>query len=262
MDIFFFCVLFRLLCQEVFGMNTSLSERVVQNTKKWFLENGRDTAVIGISGGKDSAVAAAICVKALGKEHVIGVLLPDGEQSDLSDAKQVVAELDIPHIIVNIGEITKSHRNALASGENHGVISEHSQQADFNLPPRVRMAVLYEIAQSQRKHAAVVGTGNAAEIYVGYTTKWGDSASDFNPLKNLWVHEVVQIGLELGFFPNIVQKAPADGLTGRTDEQQLGFSYNDVYRYAIGENIDPVVADKIKRRHKESAHKRSEIPTI
>lgn len=236
--------------------NRSLAERAIEDTRNWFQRQGREVAVIGISGGKDSAVAAALCVKALGREKVIGVLMPDGHQADLEDARQVVEELEIPYVVVNIEGITNSHRESLSRGENHGVTLTPTPQARYNLPPRVRMTLLYEVAQSQEKPAVVVGTGNAAEAFVGYTTKWGDNACDFAPLKHLWVHEVLTLGEELGYFPNIIHKTPADGLTGRSDEENLGFSYEQVYQVAGGNQPVPAhIREEILQRHQRALHK-------
>ncbi len=236
-----------------------LSERVINWTKEWFLENDRKTAVVGISGGKDSAVVAAILVHALGAENVFAVLMPNGEQSDISDSKQVVEELGIRNITVNI----KSSFDGLLS-EIKSHLGELSNEASINTAPRIRMSTLYAVAQTLSERdgakACVVGTGNASEGYVGYCTKWGDMAHDVNLLKDLWVHEVIEIGDELGYFPNIIHKAPADGLSGSTDEEKLGVSYEEVYKTVVGEEVSEKSRARIETLHKLAKHKLNPIP--
>ncbi len=201
-----------------------ISDKLIKWTKEWFEENNRKTAVVGISGGKDSAVVAAVLVHALGSDNVIGVLMPYGIQSDISDSKQVVEELGIKNITVNIGNAYDK-----LSDEILKETEKLSTEAKINMAPRIRMATVYAIAQTiselDNGKAVVVGTGNASETYVGYFTKWGDGAYDLNLLKDLWVHEVIQVGDELGYFPNIIHKAPTDGLSGKTDEEKLGVTY-------------------------------------
>lgn len=233
----------------------SLSEQVVNWTREWFREAGRTTAVLGISGGKDSAVVAAILTEALGAGHVVGVMMPNGTQKDIADARQVVSELGICGMTVNVGDAYQSLCAAI------GAVSP---EAAINLAPRLRMSVLYAVAQSlsvDGVHACVVGTGNKAERYVGYTTKWGDGACDVNPIQDLWVHEVVRVGEELGYFPNIVHKSPDDGLCGQTDEEKLGFSYQDVARAAQGDpTLSPELARRIQAKHLAALHKLVPIP--
>ena len=193
--------------------------------KNWFEQNGKGcNAVIGISGGKDSSVVAALCVKALGKDRVIGVLMPNGEQKDIADAKQLVAYLGIPFYVCNI---KKSVDGALESLQNAGI--EISRQTKVNLPPRIRMATLYALSQS--KNGRVANTCNLSEDWVGYSTRYGDAAGDFAPLAQLTVAEVKAIGRELGLPENLVDKVPSDGLTDRTDEDNLGFSYAVLDKY-------------------------------
>ena len=246
-------------------MGKTLAEIAVEKTQKWFQENNRGTAVVGITGGKDSAVVAAILAKALGPKRVVGVLMPNGEQVDLEDSVAVAESLGIRYMIVDIHNAVRGITDHLVPGtyEDHDVGVELSQEAYINVMPRIRMTLMYAIAQSLGEHAAVIGTGNAAEIYVGYTTKWGDAACDFNPLRHLWVHQVISVGTELGVLETVLHKAPNDGLCGSTDEQKLGFTYDQVYLLASGTGtVPPEIAEKIHRRHALSEHKRAPIPTI
>ena len=251
----------------------ALANYIIRWLRYWFERNERDTAVIGISGGKDSAVVAALCAKALGAQNVFGVMIPNGEQSDLLDAQQVVDELGIRATCVNIGRV---YTDIIEATNLAPVLTQNrmhngselpyeavSDAAKINIAPRLRMTVLYAIAQTlsqNGRHACVVGTGNLCEATVGYSTKWGDSACDVNPLRNLTVSEVIQVGDELGYFPNIVHKAPSDGLTGLTDEEKLGFSYADVEHYLNGEPLPLDIRAKIESKAKSAQHKLKPIP--
>lgn len=237
-----------------------LSSRVIEWVRDWFEENGRETAVLGISGGKDSAAVAALLVHAIGKDNVVGVLIPDGEQKDIDDSIRVVEELGIRSYTVNIGAAHKALSGAVAAAIGAPV----SEDAEVNVPPRLRMTVLYTVAQTlsnrEQAKACVIGTGNAAELYVGYCTKWGDMGSDMNPLKNLWVDEVLQIGDELGYFPDIIHKAPADGLCGLSDEDRLGFTYGQVRELNEGVLLDESIASLIEQKHRAALHKLNPVP--
>ena len=223
--------------------------------KNWFEQNGKGcNAVIGISGGKDSSVVAALCVKALGKDRVIGVLMPNGEQKDIADAKQLVAYLGIPFYVCNI---KKSVDGALESLQNTGI--EISRQTKVNLPPRIRMATLYALSQS--KNGRVANTCNLSEDWVGYSTRYGDAAGDFAPLAQLTVAEVKAIGRELGLPENLVDKVPSDGLTDRTDEDNLGFSYAVLDKYIrTGVCEDEDTKSRIDRLHTLNEFKLKPIP--
>lgn len=193
--------------------------------KDFFEKNGKGcSAVIGISGGKDSSVAAALCVRALGKDRVIGVLMPNGEQSDIDVAREVVDFLGIRSFEINI----KEGYDALM-GSISRELGEISDQTKINLAPRVRMSVLYAVSQSN--NGRVVNTCNLSEDYVGYSTRYGDAAGDFSPLARLTVGEVVALGIEAGLPEHIVKKVPSDGLCGKTDEDNLGFTYEMLDRY-------------------------------
>ena len=228
---------------------------LVEWIRNWFEKNGKDcNAVIGISGGKDSSVVAALCAKALGKERVIGVLMPNGEQSDIDCSKQLVAHLGIPYYVCNI---KKSVDGALECLQEANV--EISRQTRVNLPPRIRMSVLYALSQS--KNGRVANTCNLSEDWVGYSTRYGDAAGDFSPLGKLTVQEVKAIGRYLNLPENLVEKIPSDGLSGKTDEDNLGFTYAALDRY-IREGVceDETLKAKIDRLHKANEFKLKPIP--
>ena len=233
------------------------TEEVVSWIRGWFEENGKDcNAVVGISGGKDSSIVAALCVKALGKERVIGVLMPNGEQSDIDCAKLLVDTLGIEYYICNI---KKSVDGVLESMENAGV--EISRQTRVNLPPRIRMATLYAISQS--KNGRVANTCNLSEDWVGYSTRYGDAAGDFSPVAQLTVQEVKEIGKCLDLPISLIEKVPSDGLSGKTDEDNLGFTYAALDRY-IREGIceDENVKARIDELHRRNLFKLKPIPAF
>ena len=212
--------------------------------RDWFEINGKGcNAVLGISGGKDSTVTAALCVEALGKDRVIGVLMPNGEQKDISDSIRVCDLLDIRNITINIKEAVDAVLNAI---KTTGV--DITDQTRINLPPRIRMSTLYAISQSN--NGRVMNTCNLSEDWVGYSTRYGDSAGDVSPLARLTVNEVKQLGLALGLPYDLVYKTPSDGLCGKTDEDNLGFTYDTLDKYirtGICEN--PTIKELIDRKH-------------
>lgn len=223
--------------------------------KSWFAENGRDCkAVVGISGGKDSSVVAALCVKALGKDRVVGVLMPDGEQSDIDCAQMLVDVLDIPHFTCNVRAATKG---VLESLDRAGV--PVTEQTRINLPPRIRMSTLYAVSQSM--NGRVANTCNLSEDWVGYSTRYGDSAGDFSPLAQMTVHEVKAIGRFLGLPEVLIEKPPADGLSGKTDEDKLGFTYEVLDKYIrTGEIEDEATKARIDYLHKLNLFKLRTMP--
>ncbi|MBP5177275.1 MAG: NAD(+) synthase, partial [Clostridia bacterium] len=213
------------------------TEACVAWVRDWFDENGKGcNAVVGVSGGKDSSVTAAILVAALGKDRVIGVLMPDGEQSDISYSHLLCKHLGIKNHTVNIGGATRAVMDATGD-------IEATYQAKVNLPPRVRMATLYYVSQSL--NGRVANTCNLSEDYVGYSTRYGDSVGDFAPLCNFTVTEVRAIGAYLGLPKELIDKTPSDGLCGKTDEDNLGFSYAELDAY-IREGVEPSPEKKAK----------------
>ena len=201
-----------------------VKDECVEWIRRFFEQNGADcNAVVGISGGKDSSVTAALCVEALGKDRVIGVLMPQGEQSDIDMAYLLVNHLGIKHYVVNV----KSAVDGIISSIPKEL--PISVQAKTNLPPRIRMSALYAVSQSC--NGRVANTCNLSEDWVGYATRYGDAAGDFSPLANLTVTEVKQIGHVVGLPAELVEKPPIDGLCGKTDEENLGFTYAELDKY-------------------------------
>ena len=222
--------------------------RITQDCIKWIREffkgAGRKTAVVGISGGKDSAVCARLCTEALGQVNVIGVLMPNGVQPDIDDSYAVISQTGIRSVEINVLNAFES----ITSQLNKCIGLETSVQASVNLAPRLRMATLYAVAQSADK-ALVCNCTNYCEAMMGYGTLYGDVAGDFSPLGRLTVSQVMDMGEELGLSRNIARKPPADGLTGKTDEESLGFTYADVERVLAGDpmlEVRPVIEARIK----------------
>lgn len=226
----------------------------VQWIRDFFEQNGKGcNAVLGISGGKDSSVAAALCVEALGKDRVIGVLMPCGEQHDIDMAYLLVEHLGIKHYVVNIKDAVEGLKNSIPSELTL------TAQSLTNLPPRIRMSTLYAVSQSC--NGRVVNTCNLSEDWVGYSTRYGDAAGDFSPMCKLTVDEVKKIGRELGLPDVLVDKVPIDGLCGKTDEDNLGFTYAELDRYIRTGEIDDL--DKkalIDRKHKANLFKLEIMP--
>lgn len=234
------------------------AEKVKNDCVNWirefFEENGKGcNAVIGISGGKDSSVAAALCVEALGKERVIGVLMPCGEQHDIDMAELLVKHLDIKHYVINVFDAVEGVKSSLPF--------EATAQTLTNIAPRVRMTTLYAVAQSH--NGRVVNTCNLSEDWVGYSTRYGDAAGDFSPMCNLTVQEVKEIGRVLNLPDVLVDKVPIDGLCGKTDEDNLGFTYAVLDRYIrTGEIDDLETKELIDRKHRMNLFKLQLMPSF
>ena len=236
-----------------------VKDQAVQWIRDWFEENGKGcNAVLGISGGKDSSVVAALCAEALGKDHVIGVTMPNGVQPDIDDSYRLIEHLGIRHCCVNIGGAYEALMAEVK--EQLGTLdTEVSAQTVINMPPRLRMTAVYAVSQSL--NGRVANTCNLSEDWVGYSTRYGDAAGDFAPLGGMTVHEVIAVGLELGLPRDLVQKTPSDGLCGKTDEDNLGFTYAVLDRYIrTGECDDPVVKARIDDKHVKNLFKLKPIP--
>ena len=226
----------------------------VQWIRDFFENNGKGcNAVVGISGGKDSSIAAALCVEALGKDRVIGVLMPQGQQHDIDKAQLLVRHLGIRNYTVNIKAAVDALTGSLPAE------LELTPQSTQNLPPRIRMSTLYAISQSC--NGRVCNTCNLSEDWVGYSTRYGDSVGDFSPMSNLTVTEVKEIGRLLGLPDELVDKVPIDGLCGKTDEENLGFTYSELDVYIrTGKIDDPIKKENIDRRHKANLFKLQLMP--
>ena len=220
--------------------------------REFFEQNGKDcNAVIGISGGKDSSIVAALCVEALGKDRVIGVLMPNGEQSDITVSFDLVKVLGIKYYVIDIKDAVE--------GLVKKFVFEPSEQTLVNLPARVRMSTLYAVSQSH--NGRVANTCNLSEDWIGYSTRYGDSVGDFSPLAKLTVTEVKAIGYVLGLAPEFVDKVPSDGLCGKTDEDNLGFSYNVLDSYIrTGRLSDTRIKAKIDSLHYKNKFKLEPMP--
>lgn len=228
----------------------------IQWIRDFFEANGKGCcAVVGISGGKDSSVVAALCAEALGKDRVIGVLMPCGEQADIDAAYCLVNHLGIKHYEVNVKKAVEGILSALPDD------LPLSDQSRTNLPPRIRMATLYAVSQSV--NGRVANTCNLSEDWVGYSTRYGDAAGDFSPLSHLTVTEILEIGTLLGLPPELVYKTPIDGLCGKTDEENLGFTYAALDKY-IREGImeDAAIKENIDRRHRNNLFKLQLMPSF
>ncbi len=231
-----------------------VKDQCVEWIRDFFRNNGPDcNAVIGISGGKDSSIAAALCVEALGADRVIGVLMPCGIQHDIDMARLLVDTLGIKSFEINIKDTIDAVTKAIPF--------ELSAQSKTNLPPRIRMATLYAVSQSN--NGRVVNTCNLSEDWVGYSTRYGDAAGDFSPMSHLTVDEVKQIGRLLQLPDVLVDKTPIDGLCGKTDEDNLGFTYAELDRYIrTGEIDDPAKKERIDRLHRNNLFKLQLMPSF
>ena len=225
--------------------------------RAWFAANGPTSpAVIGISGGKDSSSVAALCVEALGRDRVFGVLMPNGVQHDIDVSERVVQHLGIAHATINIHDSVEAVKRTVLAGIGGESLAP---QVIINLPPRIRMATLYAV--SQNMNGRVSNNCNASENYVGYSTIFGDAAGDFSPLGNLTVAEVKLVGRCLGLPEEFVEKPPADGLSDRTDEQALGFTYEALDTYILtGHYFSEEEKEKMDRRHQANLFKLRPMP--
>lgn len=234
------------------------AEKVKNECVNWirdfFEKNGKDcNAIVGISGGKDSSIVAALCVEALGRDRVIGVLMPCGEQADIDKALLLVDFLKIKHYIINIKDAV--------DGLKKNIPFELSEQSVTNLPSRIRMSTLYAVSQSN--NGRVANTCNLSEDWVGYSTRYGDSVGDFSPCSFITVDEMKQIGRILGLPGELVDKVPTDGLCGKTDEEKLGFTYAELDRYIrTGEIENAESKEKIDRLHKMNLFKLELMPSF
>ena len=234
-----------------------ISQQCVEWIRTWFAQNGPNSpAVIGISGGKDSSVVAALCVEALGRERVFGVMMPDRIQPDINVSKQLISFLDLPHTEIDVGDAVSSVKASIARA---GI--EATSRMAINIPPRIRMTTLYAVSQCM--DGRVSNNGNRSEKYTGYSTLFGDAAGDFSPLSNLTATEVIEVGRCLGLPEQFVCKPPSDGLTGKTDEDNFGFTYEQLDTYILtGRCEDPEIQKLIEKRHNANLFKLKPMPAF
>lgn len=240
-------------------------EKIIKFLKDYQDNTGLKGVVLGISGGKDSTVVAKLCADAFGKENVVGVLMPNGDQIDIGTSYDVIKELGIGYIYVNIMDLYKNIPQKLVLHGKEGWEGiTFGEKTRTNIPPRLRMMYLYAIAQELGYRVA--GTGNASERYIGWCTKWGDLACDFNPIAHLTCTEVIALGDYMGISEGLVHKVPADGLTNRSDEENFGFTYAELDSYIKPDstNVNELVENmqKIETMHKNSRHKFILPPTL
>lgn len=243
---------------EAFNANAA-KDKIVEWIREWFLNysGGGENCIIGISGGKDSSVVAALCVEALGRERVYGITMPNGEQNDIDDSMKLISHLGIHHFNHNI---INEYEDILSQawGNLIEVNKRLSAQTKINLGPRLRMSVLY--AYSQSLGGRVACTDNLSESYIGYSTRWGDSVGDFAPIAAYTSDEVIAIGRALHLPEELLVKAPSDGLCGKTDEDNFGFTYQTLNEYIrLGQIEDMDAKKKIDHLHNINAFKRQPI---
>lgn len=240
------------------------TDNVIKFIKDYFKENNLKGAVIGISGGKDSAVVAALLTKALGKENVLGVTMPcHSNKEDKSDAKLISDYYGFE--LVNM-DITSTFDALKKEADKLGKFnSDETKNSDINAKPRLRMTTLYYLAalytSIKKKPYIVAGTSNKCELYVGYFTKGGDSVHDISPIADFTVEEVIKIGEYLKVPEKVLYKAPSDGLSNQTDEDKIGVKYSDIADYMEDKNkVDETTRKKIEKLHNNNLHKFN-IPT-
>lgn len=229
--------------------------------KEYTIKCGIKGVVVGNSGGKDSAVVIAMSAKALGRENVIAVTMPcNSIKEDANDAKIVADTFGVKYIENDLTDTYNTLEEQLNYSANKLELNEISEEAKINIKPRLRMTTLYAIAQSLGY--LVIGTGNLCEKMVGYTTKWGDNASDFNPIANFTVDEVLEIGRILGVPDKIINKAPNDGLGGKTDEEKMGVRYSQIAEMIEIGHTEKYAEEIIIKKYNSSKHKREPIPVF
>ena len=235
-----------------------MKERIIKYIQNYFSKNQLGGVVVGISGGKDSAVVAGLFTEALGKENVVGIAMPcQSIQKDMEDAKIISDYFGFKLLNIDLEDTYHTFLkqiNKLGNFEEKDLLN-----SNINLKPRLRMATLYYMAAllsaTNKKNYIVAGTGNKCEIYVGYYTKGGDGTSDINVLANLTVSEVIKLGEELQVPKEILYKTPSDGLSGISDEEKLGVSYQEIETYLKKEPLREEISNKIAALHKKNLHK-------
>lgn len=236
-----------------------LTNNIIKFVRDYYEENNIYGAVLGISGGKDSAVVAAILCKALGSERVVGLTMPCySKEEDMRDAKKISEYYGFRLLNIDLSDIFDDFKKEINLLGNYSL--EDTKNSDINIKPRMRMMSLYYMAQLLSKVEGrtylVVGTSNKSELYVGYFTKGGDSVHDIAPIGDLMVSEVIKVGEVLGVPGEVLYKTPSDGLSGMSDEDKMGVSYDDIERYILKDDtLDKGISLKIEKMHNNSRHK-------
>lgn len=234
------------------------AEKAINWIKEFVESSGAEGVVVGNSGGKDSATVIAMATRALGKDKVLTIAMPcNSIKEDLEDAKLVSMTFDVPLLEIDLSDSYNTFERTI-NNSLKGIDKELVNEAKVNSKPRFRMTTLYSVAQSM--NYLVIGTGNLCEQMVGYTTKWGDNASDFNPIGNFTVREVLAIGKYLGVPDRIINKAPSDGLGSKTDEEKMGVTYDQIEEYIETGKTSEEAMPIIERKNRVSKHKRSLVP--
>lgn len=234
------------------------AEKAINWIKEFVKSSGAEGVVVGNSGGKDSATVIAMATRALGKDKVLTIAMPcNSIKEDLEDAKLVSMTFDVPLLEIDLSDSYNTFERTI-NNSLKGIDKELVNEAKVNSKPRFRMTTLYSVAQSM--NYLVIGTGNLCEQMVGYTTKWGDNASDFNPIGNFTVREVLAIGKYLGVPDRIINKAPSDGLGSKTDEEKMGVTYDQIEEYIETGKTSEEAMLVIERKNRVSKHKRSLVP--
>ena len=234
------------------------AEKAINWIKEFVGSSGAEGVVVGNSGGKDSATVIAMATRALGKDKVLTIAMPcNSIKEDLEDAKLVSMTFDVPLLEIDLSDSYNTFERTI-NNSLKGIDKELVNEAKVNSKPRFRMTKLYSVAQSM--NYLVIGTGNLCEQMVGYTTKWGDNASDFNPIGNFTVREVLAIGKYLGVPDRIINKAPSDGLGSKTDEEKMGVTYDQIEEYIETGKTSEEAMLVIERKNRVSKHKRSLVP--
>lgn len=238
-----------------------LTKDVIQWIRDYFKDNHDGKVIVGISAGKDSTITASLCVEALGADRVIGVLMPNGRQSDIDDSHRVCKILGIKNLTIDIGGAVNALCHSIDYEYDWDKRIMNNPTVATNLPSRIRMATLYTVA-ALYPNSRVVNTSNWSERYIGYSTKFGDGAGDFSPLGELTVREVLMIGDDLGLPYDLVHKTPADGMSGKSDEDKIGFTYDELDNYIlyVDEGCSDETAAKIEKMHKANEHKLIDMP--
>ena len=235
-----------------------LKNKIVEWIRDYYRTNNLKGAVLGVSGGKDSAVVAGLMSEAIGPENVVGLTLPcHSRQMDADGAKLVADHFGFELLNVDLTDVCDLFESNI--DKLGDFTAEQRSDSSINLKPRLRMSTVYYMAALLSKVKGgtyiVPGTSNACELYVGYFTKGGDSVFDIAPIYNLTVDEVIGVGEALGVPEEVLYRVPDDGLSGKSDEEKMGVKYADISSLIKGEEVDELEREKIEKLHAKTRHK-------